>query len=89
MSLKTVLTEKIHTPKILKDRRGEPELGTVIGIVIAIIVTAVLFPVAMQQVVSANTSGWNSAVAVTFAVLLPVLAIIAIALLFVRAIRAR
>jgi len=47
-------------------------------------VAAVLLPVAFQQIYNTSTTGWNAAVATVFTVLLPVLAIIAISLMFLR-----
>jgi hypothetical protein len=65
---------------LLRKRRGET--AKIVSIAVGLLVLAVLFPVAMSQIVSANTSGWNSAVAVVFSTLTPVLAIIGAALLF-------
>jgi cytochrome bd-type quinol oxidase subunit 2 len=62
-------------------RRGE--LKTIANLVIGLLLVALLFPVAMQQVASMNTTGWNPAVATVTTVLLPILAIIAIAMIFV------
>jgi len=60
------------------------EVSNVVGVVIALFVAAVLLPVAFQQIYNTSTSGWNAAVATVFTVLLPVLAIIAISLMFLR-----
>jgi hypothetical protein len=51
----------------------------VIGLIIGFLLVAILFPIAMSQVTAATTSNWNSAVAVVFAVLLPILVIIGVA----------
>ena len=60
------------------------EVSNVVGVVIALFVAAVLLPVAFQQIYNTSTTGWNAAVATVFTVLLPVLSIIAIALMFLR-----
>lgn len=51
----------------------------VIGLIIGFLLVAILFPIAMTQVVTASTGAWNPAVAVVFAVLLPILVIIGVA----------
>jgi len=72
---------------ILKQKRGE--ISTVVTIAVAILVFAIVFPIAMQSVISANTTGWNSAVATIFTTLVPVLGALAIALLFIKKISGR
>jgi len=74
---------------VLKQKLRAADTNIVVEVVIALLVLAILFPIAMQQIVQANTSGWNSAVSVVFTVLAPVLAIIAVALLFFHAFRLR
>lgn len=59
-------------------------IETAILIPVSILVSAVLIPPAFQTVYGANTTGWNAAVITVFQVLLPVLAIIAIAYQFIR-----
>lgn len=54
--------------------------NTVVSLIIAGIVFAIMFPIAMTQVIAANTSGWNSAVIVLFVTLFPVLLIIGVVL---------
>jgi hypothetical protein len=65
---------------LLKNVRAEA--SKVVSIAIAILISGVMLPIALQQIYSANTSGWNSAVAITFNVLLPILGVLAVALLF-------
>ncbi len=69
-------------------RMGEVGLvETVILVVIGFFVAAILLPPALTQIYSASTSGWNSAVVTIFQVLLPVLAVIGIALYFLPRLR--
>ena len=55
----------------------------VIAVIIALFVFAILAPIALDQVYSANTSGWNPAVATLFNIFVPVMAVLAIAIGFV------
>jgi ABC-type bacteriocin/lantibiotic exporter with double-glycine peptidase domain len=71
--------------KLLKDTRAEA--SKIISISVALLIAGVLLPVALSQIYSANTTGWNTAVALVFTVLLPVLAVIAIALIFFKGTR--
>jgi len=67
--------------QLLRDTRGE--LQKIIGISVGLLVAAILIPIAMTQILEAeNIADWG-AVGVVFQVLMPVLAIIAIALYFV------
>jgi hypothetical protein len=49
----------------------------------AILVTAIMFPLAMQQVITTAATGWNAAVLVCWQVLLPVLVVVSIAIKFI------
>jgi len=72
----------------IKIRKADPgRMSTVVILAIALFVVGILIPPALQQIYGANTSGWNSAVVTVFQVLLPVLAIIAVALYFFREVR--
>lgn len=64
----------------LKLRKGE--VSKIIGVAVGLLVAAVLVPVAITQIVSTSTTGWNQAVATIFTVLLPILAVVAMALYF-------
>jgi len=64
-------------------KRGESIVAAVIGIGVSMMVMAVVFPIAMSQIVAANTTGWEAAVTTIFGVLLPILAIIGIALKYI------
>jgi len=63
------------------------KMGAVVILVVALFVVAILIPPALQQIYGANTSGWNSAVITVFQVLLPVLAIIGVALYFFKEVK--
>ena len=54
---------------------------------VCFIMAAILIPVAMGQLVGTATATWNSAVAVLWQVLLPILMIIGLAVLFVPRLR--
>jgi hypothetical protein len=63
-------------------RNIKAEASRIVSLVIALLLAALLLPIALNQIYSTNTSGWNAAVATVFVVLLPILAILAIALVF-------
>lgn len=52
-------------------------------IAVVAIVTVIMFPLAMQQIIANAGSTWNSAVSVIWKTLVPVLAVISIAILFI------
>jgi len=62
---------------------AEISARTVIILAIGFLLTAILTPIAMDQIVAANTTGWNAAVKTIFTVLLPILYIIGVALYYV------
>jgi hypothetical protein len=72
---------------ILTNNRAEA--GKIIGIVIALLLAALLLPISLTEVYRTNTSGWNAAVATVYTVLLPLLAVIAIALIFFSKVRVK
>ena len=59
----------------------------VILVVIAFFVAAILLPPALTQLYTASTTGWNSAVVTVVEVLLPILAVIGVALYFMPKLR--
>jgi hypothetical protein len=67
---------------VMRSTRGEVE--KIITLAVALLVFAIIFPIAMQEVVSANTTGWQSSVATIFTVLVPILGALAVALLFIK-----
>jgi len=67
---------------VMRSTRGE--VDKIITLSVALLVFAIIFPIAMSQVVSANTTGWQSAVATIFTVLVPILGALAVALLFIK-----
>ena len=77
----------IHTALVLNvflNKIGAGSLARdVIAVIIALFVFAILAPIALNQIYSTNTSGWNSAVATLFNVFVPVMAVLAIAIGFV------
>jgi len=87
MAIAILETIKAKTNNVLNKfawRRGDPGLiEKVILLVIALFVFAILVPVALNQIYSTNTSGWNSAVIPLFNVFVPVITILAIAIGFV------
>ena len=53
--------------------------GTVIGIVIALIAVAILFPIAGKLIFNANTTGWDSTSKSTF----PLIFLVAVAAIII------
>lgn len=59
-------------------------VGKIVGIAIGLFVAAIIMPLALNQIANATlAAGVNSSVETVFTVLLPVLAIVALALYFV------
>ena len=54
----------------------------VITIGVSLLVLAIVFPIAMGEIITGYNSSWNSAVSTIFATLLPILVIIGAALYF-------
>jgi hypothetical protein len=79
-----ILSKLALNTAILLNKIGAGSLARdVIAIIIALFVFAILSPIALNQVYSTNTSGWNSAVATLFTVFVPVMAVLAVAIGFV------
>jgi len=70
---------------IMRSVRGE--IDNVITIAVALLIFGIIFPIAMNQIVSANTTGWQTAVATVFVTLVPILGALAVALLFIKYIK--
>jgi uncharacterized lipoprotein YbaY len=62
----------------------EDMMKKIIGIAVGILLVAVLIPVALTTLAGANHSGVDATVWTVLSVLLPILAVIAIALYFVK-----
>lgn len=66
-----------------KNKRGQVTPGTIVMLAVGFLLVAILTPIAMTELVGANTTGWNTAVKTVFSVLLPVLYIIGVAIAYV------
>ncbi len=51
---------------------------------VGFLLVAILTPIAMDQLVAANTTGWDAAVATVFSIVLPIVYIIGIAYSFIK-----
>ena len=60
---------------IFKSRKAITEEYAV-DLIIVFLLAAILFPIAQNQLVTATTTNWNSAVIVMFEVLLPILVVV-------------
>lgn len=69
-------------------RAGLSETG-IVRLIVAFLLFAILFPIAMSQITSATTTAWNPAVATVFAVLTPILVVLAAALGFFAVVESR
>jgi len=65
------------------DTSGQIAAGTIVMLAIGFLLIAILTPIAMDQIVGANTTGWNAAVKTIFTVLLPILFVIGVAIRYV------
>ena len=59
----------------------------VIGAVVALLMFSIIFPIAMTEVVGANTTGWQASVITIFGTLVRILAAVGIAIKFVADVR--
>lgn len=66
------------------DRSGEGKVGTIVGIVIGLFVVATIVPTALSTLANATLTGVDPAVKTILTVLLPILAVIGIAMLFLK-----
>jgi hypothetical protein len=69
-------------------RAGLSETG-IVRLIVAFLLFAILFPIAMAQITSATTTSWNPAVATVFSVLTPILVALAAALGFFAVVESR
>lgn len=69
--------------KLWKNKRAAVSASTIVSIAVGFLLVAILVPIAMQQVVNANTTGWDATVKTIFATLLPILIIIGVALKYI------
>ena len=63
-------------------RSGVADLRMVVYLIVAFLIAAILFPIAMNQVTAAVTTSWGAGVAPVYVSLLPILVVISIALHF-------
>jgi len=68
--------------EMMKDRNAESVVGRIVGIAIGIFVVATIIPVALTELAGANLTGVDPAVTTILTILLPILAVVAIALMF-------
>lgn len=61
-------------------------INRVVVYAVGFFMVGILFPIALGEVYSANTSAWNSAVITVFQTVLPIIAILGIAIDYVRGI---
>lgn len=67
----------------VKDIRRAISAGVIVMLAVGFLLVAILTPIAMDEIVGANTTGWESSVTTMFSVLLPILYIIGIALYYI------
>lgn len=72
----------VSIKKIWKSITGAGYIDKAIAIGVALLITAIVVPMGISQIMAENTSGWNPAVTTIFTVLLPVLAVLGIVLYF-------
>ncbi|MDH7607705.1 MAG: hypothetical protein QHH12_08150 [Candidatus Bathyarchaeota archaeon] len=69
--------------KFFKNIKAQISAGTIVLLAVGFLLVAVLTPIAMEQVVGANVTGWNAAVKTIFQVLLPILFVIGVAIRYI------
>lgn len=70
--------------EMMKDRNAESMVGRIVGIAIGIFVVATIIPVALTELSGANLTGVDPAVTTILTILLPILSVVAIALMFLK-----
>ena len=69
--------------KLLKNKRGAINASTIIMLAVGFLLVAILTPIAMTELVGANTTGWQASVKTIFTVLLPILYIVGVAVRYI------
>jgi type IV secretory pathway VirB2 component (pilin) len=69
--------------RLWKNLKGALTAGTIVALAVGFLLVAILTPIAMQQLVNANTTGWDTAVKTIFATVLPILFIIGVAIKYI------
>ncbi len=72
--------------RFIDDTRAEGMEGKIIGLVVALIITAAVLPVAIEQLVAVDTANWSTAGGALWP-LLEIFAVLAIVILVIRYVR--
>lgn len=59
-------------------------MNRVVVYAVSFFLVGILFPIALAEIYNASTTGWNASVVTIFQVVLPILAIIGIAIDYIR-----
>lgn len=59
-------------------------MGKIIGISVGLMIASVILVQGITNVVSANTTGWDSSLATMFTILVPMLGIVALVILLIK-----
>jgi len=70
--------------RFIDDKRGVMSTSAIIGIGIGLFLFGIFFPLAMTEIMGANTTGWPTGVTTIFQTALPILGIIAVAVGYIR-----
>lgn len=70
--------------RIKGDKRAEGTTGKIVGIAIGLFVASVIVPSALVSMANATLTGVDASVITIFQVLLPILAVIGIAMMFLK-----
>lgn len=82
---KVQATRKVLTARAISSlgTRGSSMINKIIGIAVGMLVVALIFPIAIDELVSVDTTDWPSALEPIFTTLLPVLAVLGVVLYLV------
>lgn len=69
--------------KKLRGKAGRITISNVIVAAVALLVVGVLAPIAIGTISNTTTTNWNSSVVTIFQVLLPIVAVVGIAIAFI------
>lgn len=69
---------------VKKKGSGDVTMNRVVTYAVAFFLVGILFPIGLGEVYGANTTSWNTAVITVFQTVMPILAIVGIAIDFIR-----
>ncbi len=83
-SLRTLHDEAMaFVYRFLYDQKAGMGVKSIILSAVGFLLVAILTPIGMDEIVGANTTGWETSVKTIFTILLPILYVIGVAIAFI------